>query len=88
MRYEKGDQCMLILSRKKDESVIIGDEIKITILDISSNQIRLGIEAPKEINILREELLVAVEEENARAIEVNLTGLDQMIKKFQKTDQK
>lgn len=77
---------MLILSRKKDESVIIGDKIKITVLDISSNQIRLGIEAPTELNILREELLVAVEEENIRAIEVNLTDLDQIVKKFKKKD--
>lgn len=79
---------MLILSRKKDESIIIGDDIKITILDISSSQIRLGIDAPKELSILREELVIAVQQENARAMEVNLTGLDQMIKRFQEKEQK
>jgi len=48
---------MLILSRKLDESIIIGDdEIKITVLEIQGSQIRLGIEAPKDISIHREEI--------------------------------
>jgi carbon storage regulator len=50
---------MLILSRKPDESIVIDDRITIKILEVRGNQIRLGIEAPKEISIMREELLAA-----------------------------
>jgi len=47
---------MLILSRRLEESILIGDEIKITILSVKGKQVRLGIEAPKEIAVNREEI--------------------------------
>lgn len=47
---------MLVLSRKPGESVIIGDEVRITVLSISGKQIRIGIEAPSEIAVHREEI--------------------------------
>lgn len=47
---------MLILRRKKDESIIIGDDIRITIVDCASDGVRLAIDAPKQVSILREEL--------------------------------
>jgi carbon storage regulator len=49
---------MLVLSRKKDESIVIDQRITITILEVRGDKIRLGIDAPKEIPILREELRV------------------------------
>jgi len=48
---------MLILTRRPDEAIIIDDDIKIKVLGIRDNQIRIGIEAPEEIVIVREELL-------------------------------
>jgi carbon storage regulator len=48
---------MLVLTRKLDQRIVIGENISVTILEIRGNQIRLGIEAPKEIPIKREELL-------------------------------
>lgn len=48
---------MLVLTRKQGESIIIGDDIKVKILDISSNFIKIGIDAPREIPVYREELL-------------------------------
>ncbi len=48
---------MLVLTRKIDEAIIIGDNIKITVLDIRSDSVKLGIDAPKEVPILRDELL-------------------------------
>ena len=48
---------MLVLSRKADESIIIDKRITVTILEIQGNRIRLGIEAPKEIPVMREELI-------------------------------
>ncbi len=47
---------MLVLSRKPAESIIIGKDIVITVLSIKGNQIRIGIEAPRSINIVREEI--------------------------------
>ena len=48
---------MLILTRRKGENLIIGDDITVTVLEVMGGQVRLGINAPKEINMIREELL-------------------------------
>ena len=53
---------MLILTRRIGETLVIGDGTTATILDIKGNQIRLGIDAPKEIEILREEILIDLEQ--------------------------
>ena len=47
---------MLVLSRKKDESIMIGDEVEITIVDVRGNKVRLGITAPKNIPVHRREI--------------------------------
>ena len=49
---------MLVLSRKLDESIVIDNRITITLLEVRENRIRLGIEAPKEIPVMRKELIV------------------------------
>lgn len=48
---------MLVLSRKTDERILIGDDVAVTIVRIGPNSVRIGIEAPKTMNIVREELL-------------------------------
>lgn len=50
---------MLVLQRKKEESLLIGENIRITIVDIGTDTVRLAIDAPKDVKILREELLEA-----------------------------
>jgi carbon storage regulator len=57
---------MLILTRRVGETLMIGDEITVTIVGVNANQIRLGIGAPKEIPVHREEVYVRLQEENAR----------------------
>ena len=47
---------MLVLTRKPGEAIFIGDNVKITVLDISSNQVRIGVDAPREIEVDREEI--------------------------------
>ncbi len=58
---------MLVLSRKKDEKIIIDDKIKVTVLAIEGNQVQIGIDAPQDIEIYREELYRKIEEENREA---------------------
>lgn len=58
---------MLVLSRQRDESIIIGDNIVITIVDIRGDKVRLGIEAPTEIPVHRQEVYEAIQRENAQA---------------------
>ena len=74
---------MLILTRKKDESLVIDNNIVIKIIEITESSVRLGIEAPKNIEIHRKEIYDKIQEENkeARNIQVNLEALTQLVKK-------
>ena len=56
---------MLVLSRQKDESIVIGDDIKITIVDVRGDKVRLGIEAPREVPVHRIEVYEAIQREKA-----------------------
>ena len=58
---------MLVLTRRKEESIVIGDDIVITVLAIEGEKVKLGIKAPNEIRILRQELHEAILEQNAIA---------------------
>ena len=58
---------MLVLSRQRDESIIIGDNIVITVVDIRGDKVRLGIDAPKEIPVHREEVYEAIKKESMNA---------------------
>jgi carbon storage regulator len=58
---------MLVLTRKTGEAIQIGDDIEITILSVKGDQIKLGINAPKNIEIHRKEIYVSIQEENAEA---------------------
>lgn len=63
---------MLIITRKKGESLMIGDDIEITISKIEDGSVKIGIQAPKEVSILRKELLEEIKSENKSAVSVNL----------------
>lgn len=58
---------MLVLSRKKNQSIQIGDDIEITIVAIEGEQVKIGINAPKHIDIHRKEVYLAIQEENSQA---------------------
>lgn len=58
---------MLVLSRQRDESIIIGDNIVITVVDIRGDKVRLGIQAPTEVPVHRQEVYEAIQRENLRA---------------------
>lgn len=54
---------MLVLSRRLGETLVIGDNVKVSVLGISGNQVRLGIDAPKEVSVHREEVYLRIQEE-------------------------
>ena len=58
---------MLALARKVNESIMIGNDIEITVLKIKGDQIKLGVKAPKSVPIYRKELYVQIQEENKQA---------------------
>jgi len=71
---------MLVLSRKRDESIIIGDDITITVVDIRGEQIKIGVTAPKDVSIHRKEVYEAIQEENKAASRSNLQNLSGLVK--------
>lgn len=58
---------MLIITRRPNQKVILGDDVTIHVMEISGNNVRLGIEAPKSVPVYREEIWLAVKEENQAA---------------------
>ena len=62
---------MLALSRKIGETIVIGDDVEITVLDIQRDQIKLGISAPRNISIHRKEIYLQIQEENKAAAGIN-----------------
>jgi len=56
---------MLVLSRQKDESIMIGDDVEITIVDVRGNKVRLGITAPRSIAVHRREVYDAIQREKS-----------------------
>jgi carbon storage regulator len=63
---------MLVLSRKKDEKIIIGDSITLMVVEIRGDKVRLGIEAPKEVSVHREEVYEAIKREQALEPDVHV----------------
>ena len=57
---------MLVLSRQRDESIIIGDNVVVTVVNVRGDKVRLGIEAPREIPVHRREVYEAIQRENRR----------------------
>jgi carbon storage regulator len=60
---------MLILSRKVDEKIMIGDDISISIIEIRGDQVRIGVDAPKKVKVFRQEVFEAIKAENKAAAE-------------------
>jgi carbon storage regulator len=66
---------MLVLSRSCEETIMIGDDVEITVLDVRGDKVRLGIRAPAAVPVHRKEVYVAMKEENARAVRADAAAV-------------
>jgi len=74
---------MLILTRKLGETITIGDDIRITLIDIKGKSIRLGIEAPAHVTVHRHEIYLAIKEQNMKAAGINDLTIEDLERHFQ-----
>jgi len=78
---------MLILSRKLDEKIMIGDDVEITIIEIRKDVVKLGISAPRAVPVHRKEVYEEIQEENLKAAKIEKEGVEvlpESLTKFQK----
>ena len=75
---------MLVLTRKQNESIQIGDDIEIKVLSIDGEQVKLGISAPKHIDIHRKEIYLEIQKENSNAIGNSIDLLKQLSNQMKK----
>lgn len=71
---------MLVLTRKRNESIVLNDNIEFTVLDIQGDQVRIGINAPKNVSIYRKEIYLEIQAENKKAADVKSIDLKDLLK--------
>ena len=69
---------MLVLTRRHNESIMIGDSVEITVIEVKGEQVKLGISAPKEIKVHRKEIYLAIQKENIDASKSRLDRLGEI----------
>ncbi len=79
---------MLVLSRQRDETIMIGDDVQVTIVDIRGDKVRLGITAPREIQVHRKEVYDAIKRENQQAAGLSPSEVNEVINDKTKEDQR
>ena len=77
---------MLVLSRKKGESIMIGENIELSVIDIQGDQVRIGINAPREVSIFRKEVFEQIRDENLKAAQ-KPEGLPELLEELKKLKQ-
>ena len=69
---------MLILSRKTDQQIKIGDNITLTIIEVRGDQVKIGVDAPKNVKVFRQEVYSSIKNENAAAVDVNTSKIESL----------
>ena len=69
---------MLVLTRKRNQSIMVNDNIELTIIDIQGDQVRVGINAPKDVKVFRKEVYVEMTQENKEATNVTMDALSML----------
>ncbi|MBY0158798.1 carbon storage regulator CsrA [Cytobacillus oceanisediminis] len=75
---------MLVLTRRLKESIMIGDDIEISILSIDGDQVKLGISAPKNVDIHRKEIYLSIQQENSSATQTEASAIESLSSFFKK----
>lgn len=76
---------MLVLTRRPGESIVVGDNIVVTVIEIKGGQVRIGIDAPREVDVYREEIYEQVRQENLSAI-ANADAIRKAVQDRQRPD--
>lgn len=79
---------MLVLSRKRDQSIMIGDDIEIVIVDIKGEQVKIGIRAPRDVVIHRKEVYEEIQRENRLAANTSIKDIDDLFNIIDKGNKK
>lgn len=81
---------MLVLSRKRNESIMIGDDIEIKVIAVEGDLVRIGIEAPRNVEVFRKEIYEAIQDENRSAVisKARLGGIQELYSKLNKHQNK
>lgn len=75
---------MLVLTRRHKESIMVGDDIEISILSIEGDQVKLGISAPKNVDIHRKEIYLSIQQENSSATQTEASAIESLSSFFKK----
>ncbi|WP_282141023.1 carbon storage regulator CsrA [Cytobacillus oceanisediminis] len=75
---------MLVLTRRLKESIMIGDDIEISILSIEGDQVKIGISAPKNVDIHRKEIYLSIQQENSSATQTEASAIESLNSFFKK----
>ena len=79
---------MLVLSRQRDETIMIGDDVEVTIVDIRGDKVRLGITAPRSIQVHRKEVYDAIKRENEQAAGLSPNEVSEVVNEKTQEDQR
>jgi carbon storage regulator len=79
---------MLVLSRVKEEAIMIGYDIEITVLEVKGDKVKLGVRAPREVSVHRKEVYLAIKRENIEAAGIDADELARMTEFLEKKDKK
>lgn len=77
---------MLVLSRKIGESLMIGSDVTVTVVEFRGDQVRLGVQAPRSVQVYREEIYAEVSRQNRAAAEMNVSDIDDLPRPAQDVD--
>jgi len=73
---------MLVLTRKLNESIMIGDSVEITVVEVKGEQVKLGITAPKDVKVHRKEIFIAIQRENIDASKLGVESVGKIVDIF------
>ena len=79
-RAERQVSDMLALSRKKGEALVINNDIEVTVLEVKGDQVKIGVEAPNDVKVFRQEVFSAIQSENKAANQISMEQLQKLLK--------